>query len=108
MTTTTATTTSVTTTTTASTTSPATPNAVLVLSTLYPSNKPIVVTFDGKIFIYLHISFFDKSYSGVINDNIDFEYESGTEAYYGCGVTLKGQFWYLGGISYKRQVNKHI
>ena len=43
-----------------------------------------------------------------MNDDIDFEYGSGTEAYYGCGVSLKGQFWYLGGQSNKRQVNKHI
>ena len=39
-----------------------------------------------------------------MNDNLDFEYGSGTEAFYGCGVSLKGQFWYLGGNSYRRQV----
>lgn len=39
-----------------------------------------------------------------MNDDLGFEYESGTEAYYGCGVTLKGQFWYHGGNSNKRQV----
>ena len=66
------------------------------------------MTFDGKIFIFFFFHFFETSYSGVVNDNLDFEYGSGTEAQYGCGVTLKGQFWYLGGISYKRQVNKHI
>ena len=36
------------------TTTQATPNAVLVLSTNFSSNKPMIVTFDGKIFIYLY------------------------------------------------------
>ena len=39
-----------------------------------------------------------------MNDDLDFEYGSGTEARKGCGVSLKGQFWYLGGESYQRQV----
>ena len=43
-----------------------------------------------------------------MNDDLDFEYGSGTEALYGCGVSLKGQFWYLGGDSNKRQVKTHI
>ena len=43
-----------------------------------------------------------------MNNDLDFEYGSGTEARYGCGVTLKGQFWYLGGSSNKRQVNETI
>ena len=43
-----------TTTTTSSTITLATPNAVLILSTRNSSNKPLVVTFDGKIFKYLY------------------------------------------------------
>ena len=43
-----------------------------------------------------------------MNDDLDFEYGTGTEAQWGCGVSLKGQFWYLGGFSNKRQVKKHI
>ena len=40
-----------------------------------------------------------------MNDDLNFEYGSGTHAYGGCSITLKGQFWYLGGIySDKRQV----
>ena len=42
------TTTAITTVTTTSTTIPATPNAVLVLNTRFSSNKPMVVTFEGK------------------------------------------------------------
>ena len=41
-----------------------------------------------------------------MNNDLDFEYGSGTEAKYGCAVTLKGQFWYLGGSSNRRQVNE--
>ena len=33
----------------------------------------------------------------MVNDDLDFEYGSGTTAYCGCAVSLKGQFWYLGG-----------
>ena len=40
-----------------------------------------------------------------MNNDLDFEYGSGTEARYGCGVSIKGQFWYLGGGGSKnRQV----
>ena len=50
-----------------------------------------------------------------MNNDLDFKYGSGTQADYGCAVTLKGQFWYLGGsliIDFpnfypnKRQVNE--
>ena len=43
-----------------------------------------------------------------MNNDLDFEYGSGTEVRYGCAVTLKGQFWYFGGYSNKRQVNETI
>ena len=55
------TTTAITTTTTTRTTAPATPNAVLVLSTKNSGNKPMVVTFDGKT-LHLFRSFFEKWY----------------------------------------------
>ena len=32
-----------------------------------------------------------------MNDDIDFEYGEETQALYGCGATLFGQFWYFGG-----------
>ena len=41
-----------------------------------------------------------------MNNDLDFKYGSGTEAKDGCGVSIKGQFWYLGGSSNKRQVNE--
>ena len=34
---------------------------------------------------------------GTVNDDIDFEYGEETDAFYGCGTTLFGQFWYFGG-----------
>ena len=44
---------------------------------------------------------------GAVNDDLSFQYGSNTDVYFGCGVTLKGEFWYLGGgkeTSKKRQV----
>lgn len=32
-----------------------------------------------------------------MNDDLDFTYGDGATAYYGCGATLKGEFWYFGG-----------
>ena len=40
---------------------------------------------------------------GNINDDIDFTYGEGTAAYYGCGASLMGEFWYFGG--YQGPVN---
>ena len=42
-----------------------------------------------------------------MNDDLAFQYGSNTDVYFGCGVTLNGEFWYLGGgkeSSKKRQV----
>ena len=49
---------------------------------------------------------FSGLFSGNVNDDIDFEYGEGTDARYGCGATLFGQFWYFGGngSSLNRQV----
>ena len=46
-------------------------------------------------------------FSGIVNNDLDFNYGSGVSAALGCGVTLHGQFWYLGGkvSTYDRQVN---
>ena len=44
--------------------------------------------------------------SGAINDDIDFSYKSELYFFQGCGVTLRDQFWYLGGYNqFKRQVS---
>ena len=47
------------------------------------------------------------TFSGVVNDNLDFKYGSGVSLDRGCGVTLRGQFWYFGGkgSEYEHQVN---
>ena len=39
-----------------------------------------------------------------MNDDLDFKYRSGTQTDRGCGIALKGQFWYLGGNTNTRQV----
>ena len=44
----------------------------------------------------------NDSVSGAVNDDIDFSYESGIQE--GCGVTLRDQFWYFGGVN-ERQVS---
>ena len=40
---------------------------------------------------------------GKVNDDIDFTYGEETSTYYGCGATLRGEFWYFGG--YNGRVN---
>ena len=46
------------------------------------------------------------SVSGSVNDDINFSYGSELSFKSGCGVTLRDQFWYLGGRNeYKRQVS---
>ena len=49
----------------------------------------------------------DNTFLGVVNDDLDFSYGSSVSPKQGCGVTLLGQFWYLGGYEsqYKRQVS---
>ena len=46
-------------------------------------------------------------FSGIVNNDLDFNYRSNVSPKQGCGVTLHGQFWYLGGneFQYKRQVS---
>ena len=72
----------------------------------------MVITFDGKKFLFTIFfrtkisKFFTGNFSGVVNDDLDFEYGSGTHANGGCSITLKGQFWYLGGFQAKRQVTQ--
>ena len=43
-----------------------------------------------------------------MNDDLDLSYGNGVSPKQGCGVTLRGQFWYLGGDTYggyERQVD---
>ena len=43
--------------------------------------------------------------SGVLNDDLDFTYESGVSLNWGCAVTLQGRMLYLGGRhGFERQV----
>ena len=45
--------------------------------------------------------------NGFVNDNLNFQFGDDTSTYYGCGATLKGEFWFFGGNhgTYIRQVN---
>ena len=44
-----------------------------------------------------------------MNNELDFTFGEGVTAYYGCGATLKGEFWYFGGSgSNNRQVSLTI
>ena len=61
----------------------------------------MIVDFDGRI----------KKYSGIfkilgnINENLNFEYGTGTTVSYGCAATFRGEFYYFGGAApNKRQV----
>ena len=66
------------------------PMAVLVLSTLDHANVPQVISFDG-----------------MVDADINFEYEESTESAHSCGTTLNGDFYVFGGSRFKRQV-KHL
>ena len=44
-------------------------------------------------------------FSGVVNDDLDFNYGSGVELKEGCAATLRGQMWYFGGWETPRQVS---
>ena len=63
--------------------------AVLVLGTMYDTNVPFVIDFDGNV-----------------NEESVFEIGKDVTISYGCAATLNGEFWYFGGSSNKsRQVN---
>ena len=47
-------------------------------------------------------------FSGIVNDDLDFNYESGLDIKEGCGVTLRGQFWYFGNQNKPRQASFEI
>ena len=44
----------------------------------------------------------------MVNKDLDFEYGSGTVADCGCAISLKGQFWYLGGYSSENMTRQVI
>ena len=84
----------------ATTTSP-TGNAVLVLSTWNSNNKPFILDFNGKYFVFagdIEINFD----SGNINEDLAFEYGDGSTVHYSCGATLNNEFWYFGGSNTRR------
>ena len=51
---------------------------------------------------------FSLAFSGLVSDDLDFEYGSETTAYCGCAISLKGQFWYLGGYSSDKMTRQVI
>ena len=47
-----------------------------------------------------------QNYSGLVDDNLEFDYGYGVSFFEGCGITLRGQIWYFGGHGdYTRQVS---
>ena len=65
----------------------------------------MIVDFNGKFENFIFFREIDIIYSGNTNEDFTFEYSDGTTAHYGCGATLRGEFWYFGGYSsLKRQV----
>ena len=50
----------------------------------------------------------NDSVSGAVNDDINFSYGSEWSSRKGCGVTLRDQFWYLGGGNDDRQVSFEV
>ena len=47
-----------------------------------------------------------QNYSGLVDDNLEFDYGNRVSLQSGCGITLLGQMWYFGGNGeYKRQVS---
>ena len=43
---------------------------------------------------------------GNVIDNLRFEYDQGTVANEGCGVTFMGEFWYFGGTNRRQVISK--
>ena len=81
--------------TTVATTSPET-KAVLILSTNIANNRPLLVDFEGKLVKFL--IFFLKFILGNIQNVSEFRYGNDASAVHGCGVTLRGEFYYFGGL----------
>ena len=94
--------------------------AVLVLSTLKPTNRPMLVSFVGKsrgtdaVAHEVCLACFSVKIcitrcnfnSGLVDDNLDFDYGNEESIDMGCAVTLRDQMWYLGGDgAYQRQVS---
>ena len=82
-------------------------NNVLVLSTVQPGLRPMLIDFDGE---KLHHFFFVLNHLGNFDNNLNFDFEDETYVHYGCGATLLGEMWYFGGLcnahnQYCRQVN---
>ena len=47
-----------------------------------------------------------QNFSGLVGDNLKFDYGDKVSLYSGCGLTLRGQMWYFGGNqAYTRQVS---
>ena len=47
-----------------------------------------------------------QNYSGLVDDNLEFDYGDDVALVSGCGITLHGQMWYFGGTGdFTRQVS---
>ena len=76
-------------------------------SSKFRFSKPSVFETGSICISHVHKVSFKKKFEGAVNDDLAFQYGSNTDVYFGCGVALNGEFWYLGGgkeSSKKRQV----
>ena len=54
---------------------------------------------------FINFSYNDTIYSGEVDDDINFTYETGTEVFGSCAASLNDEMWVFGGYYQKRQVN---
>ena len=68
---------------------------VLAKSRVNEVPSALTVDFNGEAIYYLQLS--NILFKGNVDENLNFEYGEGTNAFYGCGATLFGEMWYFGG-----------
>ena len=88
---------------------PTSKDAVLLLSTFFQSNVPMVIGYNGKLHLNMNLSLLfiandNNNILGQVDDDINFAYEDNT-VYYSCAASLNDEMWVLGGGNQKRQVN---
>ena len=75
--------------------------AILVLSTNWIGNLPMVIGFNGCFHSQWQPN---KVHLGEVDLDINFTYDINTEVVDSCAASLHGEMWVLGGYNQKRQV----
>ena len=89
---------------------PVAKDAVLLLSTYYSDNVPMVIGYNGKLHLNINLSLFyiandNNNILGEVDDDINFTFEDNTDVEFSCAASLNDEMWVLGGNYKKRQVN---